>query len=154
MKRRIRWPRFLDLETPIEAVQPDYAKWQAVRIGMTRHEVTSLLGSPQADSDTGPKDTYSTYGHLQFPLMPHPRLYIFLLGFDEQDRVFTKTDPFGGIFSADAKDIHAAGRGDFFALPANRRFEMVSRIRFLSDQLRNRNWIWIGNERSVFRPSN
>ncbi|MCI0638549.1 MAG: outer membrane protein assembly factor BamE [Gemmataceae bacterium] len=103
MKRRNRWPRFLDMETPLEALQPDYRRWQAVQIGMTREEVSALLGPPQPDSSHGPKETYSTYGHLQFPLMPHPRAYVFILGFDEKGCVFTKSDPFGGVFSTDGR---------------------------------------------------
>ncbi len=103
MTRRRRWPRFLDMDTPIKAVQPNYARWQSVRIGMTRDEVAALLGPSKPYPDHGPKDTYSIYGHVQFPLVPHPGTYLFMLGFDENGRVFTKADPFGGVFSTDGK---------------------------------------------------
>jgi hypothetical protein len=91
----------LDFDTRLEVIQPDYQCWQAVRIGMAREEVMALLGPPQRDSPIGPPETYSTYGHLLFPLMPHPHTYSFIVGFDDQDRVFTKSDPFGGILSLD-----------------------------------------------------
>jgi hypothetical protein len=87
----------------LRAVQPDYEQWQAVQIGMTRTEVISLLGRPRCEQFHFPTETYSTYGYLQLPLLPNPRAYSFVIGFDEHRRVFTKSDPFGGVFSPDGR---------------------------------------------------
>jgi hypothetical protein len=88
---------------PVRAVQPDYQQWQAVQIGMTRAQVVGLLGRPRCEQFSFPTETYSTYGYLQLPFLPFPRAYSFVLGFDEEDRVFTKSDPFGGVFSPDGR---------------------------------------------------
>jgi hypothetical protein len=86
-----------------EFVQPDYRAWEAVQIGMNRGGVTDLLGQPLDDQYRGgrakPNDPYYSYGYLQFPVSPHPRTYSFLIGFDNQGRVFTKEDPFNGRLS-------------------------------------------------------
>ncbi|MCX7411142.1 MAG: outer membrane protein assembly factor BamE [Planctomycetales bacterium] len=88
-----------------EFVQPDYQKWAAVKVGMTRDEVVSLLGPPHNDKFRGGKpkrnDPYYSYGYLQMPMVPHPRTYSFLVGFDQDGVVFTKMDPFDGRFSQD-----------------------------------------------------
>jgi len=88
-----------------EFVQPDYSKWDAVEIGMARDEVVELLGPPLEDEYHGGKvsvsDPYYTYGYLQMPLLPHPRTYEFEIGFDDNDNVFAKIDPFNGRFSPD-----------------------------------------------------
>ncbi len=87
-------------------IQPDYSKWQAVQIGMARTEVIELLGPPHDDlyrssAKARHDDPYFYYGFLQMPMLPHPRTYSFLIGFDNQGKVFTKGDPFNGKFSKD-----------------------------------------------------
>ena len=88
-----------------EYVQPDYEKWAAVRIGMSRDDVVSQLGPPLDDEFLGgksrPTDPYYSYGYLQMPMLPHPRTYDFLIGFDDDGTVFTKIDPYNGRFSTD-----------------------------------------------------
>lgn len=88
-----------------EFVQPDYQQWAAVKVGMTRDEVVAILGPPHADKFRGGKprreDPYYSYGYLQMPMVPHPRTYSFLVGFDESGVVFTKMDPFNGRLSVD-----------------------------------------------------
>ncbi len=88
-----------------EYIQPDYKKWMAVEIGMSRDEVITLLGSPLDDEYHGGKahfdDSYYSYGYLQMPMLPHPRTYTFLIGFDANNKVAIKSDPFNGRFSAD-----------------------------------------------------
>jgi len=88
-----------------EFVQPDYRRWAAVNVGMTRDEVVAILGPPHADrfrgGKPGRKDPYYSYGYLQMPMIPHPRTYSFLVGFDDAGLVFTKLDPFCGRFSLD-----------------------------------------------------
>jgi hypothetical protein len=88
-----------------EFIQPDYDKWTAVRVGMSRDETTALLGPPLDDRYRGgkssPTDPYYSYGFLQMPMVPHPRTYAFLIGFGSDGKVFTKMDPFNGRFSVD-----------------------------------------------------
>jgi hypothetical protein len=96
---------FPDYDVPCRTVQPDYVQWQAVSIGMTRNQVIALLGRPLRDPYSAPnprkQDAYYYYGYLQLPMMPHVRTYRFYVGFDDLGQVFTKADPFGGIFSPD-----------------------------------------------------
>src|SRR5690349_18738624 len=80
-----------------KAVQPDYRKWNAVRVGMTGAEVALLLGQPVAVNVSGGR--YATYGYIIYPALPHKWAMRFLIGFDENDRVGSKEDPFGGLFS-------------------------------------------------------
>lgn len=86
-------------------VQPKYDMWAAVQIGMSRDEVVALLGPPLDDKYRGGKaratDAYYSYGYLQMPMLPHPRTYSFLIGFDDEGKVFTKMDPFNHRFSVD-----------------------------------------------------
>jgi len=86
-------------------VQPDYARWEAVQIGMERDAVIELLGPPRDDEFRGGKarldDPHYLYGYLQMPMLPHPRTYAFSIGFDERGKVFSKVDPFNGRFSED-----------------------------------------------------
>jgi hypothetical protein len=94
-------------DVPNRVVQPDYERWQAVALGMTRAQVVKLLGRPLRNPYSLPrpqKDApYYFYGYLQLPMMPRVRTYQFYVGFDCNRRVFTKADPFGGIFSRDGK---------------------------------------------------
>ena len=96
---------FPHLTPKTKYVQPDYEKWAAIRIGMSRDDVVAQLGPPLADKYLGGKsrltDPYYSYGYLQMPLVPHPRTYGFLIGFDDAGKVFTKIDPFNGRFSTD-----------------------------------------------------
>ncbi|WP_339684036.1 hypothetical protein [Gimesia maris] len=85
--------------TEPEFVQPDYRKWEAVQIGMSQEEVVALLGPPLDDPYRA--DANCSYGHLQMPMLPQRRTYVFLIGYDENERVFRKTDPFMGKLSLD-----------------------------------------------------
>lgn len=85
--------------TEPEFVQPDYRKWEAVQIGMTREEVVALLGPPLEDPYLA--DPFCSYGHLQMPMLPQRRTYRFLIGYVENERVFSKSDPFTGKLSLD-----------------------------------------------------
>ena len=67
--------------TEPEFVQPDYRKWEAVQIGMSRDEVVALLGPPLEDPYRA--DAYCSYGHLEMPMVSGPRTYVFLIGYDE-----------------------------------------------------------------------
>jgi hypothetical protein len=106
-KRRSGSFVFPHYDVPSRTVQPDYAKWQSVVLGMTRDQVIALLGRPLKDPYSAPKprkaDPYYHYGYLQMPMMPYVRTYRFYVGFNDQGMVFTKADPFGGIFSSDGK---------------------------------------------------
>jgi hypothetical protein len=82
-----------------EFVQPDYESWAAVQIGMRREEVVALLGPPLEDPYRA--DANCAYGHLQMPMVPHRRTYVFLIGYDENEQVFSKIDPFMGKLSLD-----------------------------------------------------
>ncbi len=88
-----------------EFVQPNYAKWNSVKVGMSRDEVVERLGPPLDDEYHGGKvsasDPYCSYGYLQMPMLPHPRTYEFVIGFDLDDKVFMKIDPFNERFSTD-----------------------------------------------------
>jgi hypothetical protein len=124
MVRHSRFTRFPHLEVSLRAVQPDYDQWQAVRIGMTRRQVIELLGRPRCEQFHFPTETYSTYGYLQLPMLPSPRAYSFVIGFDPQGRVFTKSDPFGGVFSPDGRP----SKPKIFTPPAHARFSHYPRL--------------------------
>ncbi|MFN0195789.1 MAG: hypothetical protein ACKVT0_03540 [Planctomycetaceae bacterium] len=72
---------------------------------MSRDDVVARLGPPLDDKYRGGKsrtnDSYYSYGYLQMPMVPHPRTYAFLIGFDKDGNVVTKIDPFNGRFSPD-----------------------------------------------------
>ena len=95
---RLTFPHF---DVKPKAVQPNYDKWHTVKIGMTRDEVTDILGQPRKDEYFASNSPYASYGFIQLPFVPHPRTYCFLIGFDGSNKVFIKQDPFNGRFSAD-----------------------------------------------------
>ena len=84
----------------VVAVQPNYAAWDSIQIGMSRDEVIALLGDP-------PKDRFLTfppyvcYGWIKFRAAPHPHTYQFILGFDKDGKVLLKSDPFDNKLSMD-----------------------------------------------------
>jgi hypothetical protein len=99
-----------------EFIQPDYSKWQRVRIGMPRDEVLAILGKPLHRDDETPEWIahipepshrhfkafgYSwSYGHLKFADPRVPNSFDFSVHF----RFSTQTvrhiyDPFDGTFS-------------------------------------------------------
>jgi hypothetical protein len=81
--------------------QPDYKQWRKVAFGMSRQEVVALLGRPLRDRYMASGDDYWSFGYLELPMTPHVRTYYFLIGFDDNGRVWYKEDPFGGVFSSD-----------------------------------------------------
>lgn len=87
------------VSTEPEFVQPDYRRWEAVQIGMPQEEVVALLGPPLKDPYRA--DANCAYGHLQMPMLPRKRTYVFLIGYDEKGKVFKKVDPFMGKLSLD-----------------------------------------------------
>jgi hypothetical protein len=72
----------------------------AVKVGMTRAEVVKLLGEPPRDRILM-APPYVKYGWLQFRSVPNARGYSFCIGFDSNDKVFLKSDPFNGRFALD-----------------------------------------------------
>jgi hypothetical protein len=128
MRRRSSRFTFPHYEAECRALQPDYARWQAVAIGMTRDEVIELLGQPLSDEYTFPRpsrrDPYYCYGYLELPMMPHVRTYRFSVGFDDRGRVFTKIDPFGGVFSPDG----VPSKPKIFTPPEGARFGHYPRV--------------------------
>ncbi len=104
MAGQFTFPHF---KAKLAAVQPDYAKWRQVRVGMDRDEVIALLGEPLVDRYRGGKprrdDPWYGYGFLELPMAPHPRTYSFLVGFNDQGKVFAQSDPFDGVFSTNGK---------------------------------------------------
>jgi len=96
---RFTFPHF---EMKPKAVQPPYDKWQAVRIGMSREEVVKILGKPRQDKlFPGTSPHWLEYGYIQLPFCPHPRTYRFLIGLDDDGKVWIISDPFNGRFSHD-----------------------------------------------------
>lgn len=100
--KRLSRSGFPYTDITIRAVQPDYVRWQAVEIGMTRREVTALLGRPRCEQFFFPRETWTIYGYLQLPLVP-ANAYTFAVGYSDDDRVVVKWDPFEGMFSLDGK---------------------------------------------------
>jgi hypothetical protein len=101
MKRKKPDLSYLGINDPIETVQPDYATWQAIQVGMRFKEVVDLLGPPVPNSRVTGPGVYC-YGYLQFPVVPGSWWYVFLV-YCHEDRVVNKTDPFGGEFSRDGR---------------------------------------------------
>jgi hypothetical protein len=97
---RFTFPHF---EMKPTAVQPDYEKWQAITVGMSRAEVIEILGPPRKDEYAPGNSRYLNYNFVQLPFCPHSRTYSFSLGFDENCNVVTITDPFNGYFSTDGR---------------------------------------------------
>jgi hypothetical protein len=87
-----------------EWVQPDYGIWQQIKVGMSRAQVVGLLG-PTLQRHGWPRHDgpYAHYGHLELPLAPSRPSYMFTIGYDRDDRVWSVSDPFGGSFSSDGK---------------------------------------------------
>lgn len=86
----------------ITAIQPDYDKWLAVDIGMGFDEVVALLGKPRSEHGnrrTPGKPYYLCFGMIEIPYVPKPCPYRFTVGFDKHERLWMKSDPFGGELS-------------------------------------------------------
>jgi len=118
MLRRSRSTRFPHLDVPRRAVQPHYDCCQAVHVGMTRQEVIKLLGRPRCDQFHFPTETYSTYGYLQLPMLPYPRAYSFVLGFDERDRIQEPRQPVSTLSGAAKRDDTKARTPALVVVPA------------------------------------
>jgi hypothetical protein len=92
-----------------QCVQPDYAKWELVREGMSEEEVTKLLGDPL--HDTGIPEEFRnnptyvkflTYGRIAFTSPAMPSSFEFDIAI-KQGNVSEKYDPFGGELSKDGR---------------------------------------------------
>lgn len=84
--------------------QPDYDRWREIHIGMNYGEVIAILGEPESDRANARAPGmpyYLVYGHLDLPEVPSPSPYRFIIGFDNAEIVWMKSDPFDGIFSSD-----------------------------------------------------
>ncbi|MGA2581636.1 MAG: outer membrane protein assembly factor BamE [Tepidisphaeraceae bacterium] len=85
-------------------VQPDYEKWQHVSVGMSRSQVTSLLGEPlKRYGSYRISWPYVTYGFLALRNVAGEHTYRFTIGYDKDDRVFLKSDPFQHPLSVDGR---------------------------------------------------
>ena len=98
--------RYPDHVPTLRCIQPDYAAWLSIQKGMTRAEVFRILGEPPREIlDLHEQDIHKTpyvrFGYLDLPLIPHRYTYDFVIGFDGNDRVWLKADPFNGRFSLD-----------------------------------------------------
>jgi hypothetical protein len=86
--------------TVATALQPNYRKWRAVRVGMSRADVAELLGEALTGREQRPitfrDKNYPAYGFISYPALPNKWAMLFVLGFDKNDRVWWKSDPFGG----------------------------------------------------------
>jgi hypothetical protein len=86
--------------TIAKAVQPNYRKWEAVKVGMSRSEVTAVLGDELTGREQQPHQlrdvNYARYGFISYPALPHKWAMLFVLGFNQEGRVWLKQDPFGG----------------------------------------------------------
>src|SRR5262245_59845851 len=83
----------------VEAVQPDYAKWESVKVGMTEEELKTLLGNPVANAGDSPG---LIFGRLKFasPSMPETFDFYVLI---HDGKVQEKGQPFGGDLSKNGK---------------------------------------------------
>jgi len=91
-----------DLETKqllIEAVQPDYVKWESVKVGMTEEELKNLLGKPLANAGDSPG---LIFGRIKFasPSMPDSFDFYVLI---HEGKVLETGHPFGGDLSTNGK---------------------------------------------------
>jgi len=87
-------------------MQPDYIRWRAVAVGMTYEQVSDLLGESQRvmeNSRKTGKPYYLFYGSLRISSTPSRWFYRFVVGFDKDEKVWMKSDPFGGVLSDDGK---------------------------------------------------
>jgi hypothetical protein len=83
----------------VESVQPDYSKWELVKVGMTEEEVISLLGKPIEDSVKSPG---LVFGRIKFdsPSMPDSFDFYILI---HEGKVLENAHPFGGQLSRNGK---------------------------------------------------
>jgi hypothetical protein len=83
------------------SLQPDYRKWESIKPGMPRTAVSAILGPPLSGREQRPgiafwTREYPAYGFIAYPALPDKWAMLFTVGFDAQDRVLFKADPFGG----------------------------------------------------------
>jgi hypothetical protein len=107
-------------------IQPDYAKWDKVRIGMAKAELTDLLGKPLEDeeaelraklrkqglNDAAVREHFRslgegiafglTYGRIRYTSAVMPDVYEFSILIQE-GKVSEKSDPFHGRLSKDGR---------------------------------------------------
>lgn len=82
----------------VESVQPDYSKWESVKVGMTEDEVKKILGNPIED----PNSFGLIYGRIKFDSPSMPDSFDFLVLINE-GKVLQMGHPFGGDLSRDGK---------------------------------------------------
>jgi hypothetical protein len=84
-----------------EFIQPDYAKWKEIKVGMGKDEALKHLGKPLKEerNDDG---SMLLYGRLRYSSSAFPEPFVFYIGI-EQNKVCSKSDPFDGHLSADGR---------------------------------------------------
>lgn len=93
----------------VDLVEPEYAKWDAVNVGMTEADVLRILGKPLEQDDVPPhrgdapfRSRTVAYGRLRFRSPAVPGALRFQIEF-QNGEVVAKADPFGGHLSRDGK---------------------------------------------------
>jgi hypothetical protein len=93
----------------VESVQPDYSKWNSIKIGMAEAEARQILGKPiheeevpekYRDDPAYPKRLF--YGRITFDSPSVPASFEFYI-YIQQGNVSVKGHPFGGELSRDGK---------------------------------------------------
>jgi hypothetical protein len=82
----------------VESVQPDYSKWESVKVGMTEDDVRKLLGNPIED----PESPGLVFGRIRFDSPSMPDSFNFYVMIHE-GKVLEKGDAFGGNLSRDGR---------------------------------------------------
>lgn len=92
-----------------ECIQPDYAKWLQIKVGMTEKEVKQILGTPLSEDRVPPEFIFDpqyvkllTYGRIRFNSPSLPGAFEFHVA-TKLGKVSETIDPFGGVFSTDGK---------------------------------------------------
>jgi hypothetical protein len=83
--------------TIVKSVQPDYSKWESLKVGMTETDVEKLLGDPIEKNSSG-----LIYGRLEFDSPSVPQSFEFSIRIRD-GKVLHWGHPFGGKLSPDGK---------------------------------------------------
>ncbi len=95
----------------VECIQPDYSKWESVKIGMSEVELTNLLGKPIAEiehkhvqvtpsTEGSLRDLF--FGRIKFNSPSTPESFDFYV-LTHEGKVLQKGHPFGGELSRNGK---------------------------------------------------